>query len=124
MRGRCAPRRAPGAATVRSRCVEGRTWGYHPDRIWVSGGCRAEFQVGRGRNDGGWDGNRTVRCESNDRRTQECAADARRGVRLVRQLSDTQCIEGRNWGYHPDRVWVAGGCRAEFEIGRDWNRYR
>jgi hypothetical protein len=26
-------------------CAEGRSWGYDSDRIWVSSGCRAEFEV-------------------------------------------------------------------------------
>ena len=115
------------------RCIEGRNWGVGNRFIWVAGGCRADFEVGRrsaGDNSGwggsdwnGGNGNRTLRCESVDRRTQECAANARRGVRLVRQLSDTRCVEGQNWGYHSDRVWVAGGCRAEFEVGRGWDGY-
>ncbi len=31
-------------------CIEGRTWGYNDanSTVWVSNGCRAEFQVGRG----------------------------------------------------------------------------
>ena len=28
-----------------SPCVEGRTWGQHERGIWVTGGCRAEFEV-------------------------------------------------------------------------------
>lgn len=59
----------------------------------------------------------TVRCESNDGRTQYCAANVRGGVRLTRQLSRTDCIQGRNWGYDNRGIWVAGGCRAEFVTG-------
>ncbi len=29
-------------------CSEGRTWGYDADRIWVSSGCRADFEVRSG----------------------------------------------------------------------------
>jgi len=123
----CAANARRGVRLVRqlsdTRCVEGRTWGYHPDRVWVSGGCRAEFEVGRGGDGGGSYGNRIVQCESTNQRTRECAANTRGGVRLVRQLSDTRCVEGQNWGYHSDRVWVAGGCRAEFEVGRGWDGY-
>ncbi|WP_242107762.1 DUF3011 domain-containing protein [Luteimonas aquatica] len=108
-------------------CREGRDWGYGRNSIWVSGGCRAEFEVGRG-NGGGWGGGggggwgnggvRTVRCESYDRQLQHCRADTRGGVRLVRQLSDRECREGRDWGTGRDVIWVSGGCRAEFEVGR------
>src|SRR6476659_7911029 len=38
----------------------------------------------------------TVRCESNDNRTQHCNMDTRGGVFLSRRLSDTSCIQGRN----------------------------
>jgi hypothetical protein len=39
----------------RSRCVEGRTWGWDPGGIWVDDGCRGRFLVGRygGRGDHG-----------------------------------------------------------------------
>ncbi|MCI0661554.1 MAG: DUF3011 domain-containing protein [Acidobacteria bacterium] len=30
-----------------SPCIQGRTWGYNRDGIWVDRGCRAEFQIGR-----------------------------------------------------------------------------
>jgi hypothetical protein len=59
----------------------------------------------------------SVRCESNDGRTRYCAANVRGGVRLTRQLSRTDCIQGRNWGYDNRGIWVAGGCRAEFVTG-------
>lgn len=59
------------------------------------------------------DGSQVVRCESVDGRTRECAADTRDGVRLVRQLSKSACLEGRNWGYGRDRIWVSQGCRGE-----------
>jgi hypothetical protein len=57
-----------------------------------------------------------VRCESKDGRAQQCPAVTRGGVRLVRQLSRTACIEGRNWGYDARAIWVEGGCRADFEV--------
>ena len=63
----------------------------------------------------------TVRCDSNDNRYRQCAADTRRGVRLLRQYSKTACVEGRNWGYDRSGVWVDGGCRAEFALaGGGW----
>jgi len=63
---------------------------------------------------------RTVLCESQDGRYHECRmpGDARR-VQLVRQVSDTRCVEGRNWGQRGGRVWVDKGCRGEFaDVGR------
>ncbi|MCF7752101.1 DUF3011 domain-containing protein [Bacillus subtilis subsp. subtilis] len=31
--------------TSRTACVEGRTWGWDRNGVWVNGGCRGEFQV-------------------------------------------------------------------------------
>lgn len=108
-------------------CIEGRTWGYGRNGIWVSNGCRGDFRVtGYG---GGYDdryddyyGNQgygsTVRCESNDGRTNRCAINGRGRVQLSRQLSRSACIEGRSWGSDRDSVWVSQGCRAEFTVSR------
>ncbi len=117
-------------------CIEGRTWGSNRGGVWVDRGCRAEFSSGRGNgwgngwgnsdgnwgdrpgygNDYGYGGGQTVRCESTGRRMHQCRADVRRDVRLLRQLSDTRCVEGRNWGWDRRGIWVTDGCRAEFEI--------
>ncbi|MEL1266238.1 DUF3011 domain-containing protein [Pseudoxanthomonas putridarboris] len=106
-----------------ARCTEGHSWGRQRDAIWVSRGCRAEFEVagrggqwgGGGWNDGGY--GQTFRCESDNGRNRHCRADARRGIALVRQLSSSPCIEGRTWGRDRGGVWVDRGCRAEF---RSW----
>jgi hypothetical protein len=37
-------------------------------------------------------------------------------VRVVRQLSKTECIEDRNWGLNRSSIWVDGGCRAVFAL--------
>lgn len=58
-----------------------------------------------------------VRCESQDETLRRCPADVRGGVRLSRQLSRTDCVLGRNWGYDAGGIWVNGGCRAEFAVG-------
>jgi len=66
---------------------------------------------------------RTVRCDSNDNRLQRCSADTRGGVRMLRQVSKSSCVEGRSWGYDRSGIWVNNGCRAEFALGRGggWN---
>lgn len=97
-------------------CQQGRNWGYDRSGIWVSGGCRADFSVGTYAGGGsGYAG--IVRCDSNSSRTVRCNADTGSGVRLLRQVSNTRCIEGRNWGYDRYGIWVSGGCRAEFQTG-------
>ena len=44
--------------------------------------------------------------------------DTRGDVRLVRQLSRTECVQNRNWGLYRHSVWVKDGCRAVFGNGR------
>lgn len=116
-----------------SACIEGRSWGYSRNGIWVGQGCRADFRVmgyGGGNQDGNYGnsyggsfgsnnyGNeQLVRCESNDGRNRTCAMDTRGGVQLVRKISKAGCIEGRDWGYNRSGVWVADGCRADFRSG-------
>lgn len=111
-----------GATVVRqlsdTRCIEGRNWGINNGTIWVNGGCRAEFAESRGNWGGGGAGNSgTIRCESNDSRQRVCNTGWRRSV-LVRQLSKSQCVEGRTWGTSNGNVWVSNGCRAEFSESR------
>lgn len=102
----------------RARCVRGESWGWNERGVWVSRGCRAEFRVRSGWHGGRPDGNaQVVRCESNDGRPRLCPVTTRGGVRLVRQLSRTPCIEGRTWGRDRAGIWVSNGCRAEFEVG-------
>jgi hypothetical protein len=62
-----------------------------------------------------------VRCESHDFDRNSCAVDTRGGVSIANQLSDTPCIEGRNWGYGGGRVWVDDGCAAEFRVGERYS---
>jgi hypothetical protein len=100
-----------------SPCIQGRTWGYDRDGIWVNSGCRADFAVGVRNNYS------TVRCESNDGKYNYGRVKTRGGVSLDRQLSDSPCIEGSTWGYDKNGIWVSGGCRAAFGVytwkGRD-----
>jgi hypothetical protein len=71
---------------------------------------------GYGQDAYGYAGRERIRCESQDERTRYCTADIRGGVRLVEQLSNSDCIEGRSWGWDARGIWVSRGCRAEFEV--------
>jgi hypothetical protein len=121
-------------------CVQGRSWGYDRNGIWVDHGCRATFEVGRSdwndRNDrwddrwddrnrgrdNKWTSRDTFKLESSNGRRRTKRIDTRGGVRLLRQLSDRRCVYGRNWGYDRDEVWVDDGCRAVFEVGNGRGR--
>ena len=58
-----------------------------------------------------------LRCASRVGTEAFCPVDTSRGVRLVQQLSRAGCWEGRTWGKTRRGVWVANGCRADFEVG-------
>ena len=100
-------------------CQRGSNWGVDRDGIWVDNGCRAVFayrQVG-----GGWqpdrpDGQGSIRCESNFGRRNHCGVPNidPGSVTKNRELSNTECRRGQNWGVDSGGIWVDGGCRAEF----------
>lgn len=99
-----------------TRCVEGNNWSSQNGQITVWSGCRGEFVQGFGGGEAG-----TVRCESPDRRLQNCRTSWRGASRVVRQISDTRCVEGQNWRGSNGQVTVWSGCRAEFgPAGGDW----
>jgi Protein of unknown function (DUF3011) len=92
-------------------CIQGRTWGFDRDAIWVNNGCRGLFDAGSPFAGPG----ERVTCAGSGR--TECPADTRYGVTLVRKLSTSACTEGRSWGYGESVIWVDQGCRAEFQVG-------
>ncbi|MGY0504202.1 DUF3011 domain-containing protein [Luteimonas sp. e5] len=110
-------------------CELGESWGYDDHGVWVHRGCRAEFEVRGeprpssrlfsrlfGRKRAGEDGSRAIRCESRDGKPGECrVADIAR-VEILQQISSAPCVEGRSWGWEAQRIWVDGGCRAQFRV--------
>ena len=59
-----------------------------------------------------------LRCESRQGADEFCSAPIAGDVRVVRQLSDTDCRQGRNWRWDSSGIYVRDGCRAEFEYRR------
>jgi len=106
-----------------SPCIQGQTWGFDRNQIWVDRGCRAEFTVANGGNwgGGGNPGSGTIYCASDDGRRNYCNANTRGGVRLVNQRSGSPCTQGQTWGWDNSRIWVDRGCRAEFAVGNGGN---
>lgn len=127
-RNYCSANTRGGVQLTRQRsdsaCIQGRTWGWDNNGIWVDRGCRAEFTA---RNGGGWGngwgngGNNgssgTIYCASDDGGRNYCSANTRDGVRLTRQRSGSACTQGRTWGWDNRGIWVDRGCRAEFTTG-------
>ncbi|GAB3378602.1 DUF3011 domain-containing protein [Lysobacter fragariae] len=94
-----------------SRCDEGRNWSSNYGEVTVWAGCRAEFAEDN--QDGPIAGGQ-IRCESTDNRQRSCRTPWEGRSRVARQLSDTRCVEGRNWTSQYNEVSVWGGCRADF----------
>ena len=59
-----------------------------------------------------------VTCESREGGYRECYSGFQYPPVLVRQLSNSACVEGRTWGHRPGLIWVSRGCRASFEESR------
>ncbi|EIM04872.1 DUF3011 domain-containing protein [Rhodanobacter denitrificans] len=70
----------------------------------------------------GWDRRISLQCDSNQKKYQMCQVDVGRHgrVRLGRQFSDANCVEGYSWGWNRAGVWVAHGCRGQFLVDRRW----
>lgn len=123
-RNHCAAETQFGVALVRQLgdrdCILDKTWGFDKDGVWVSGDCRAQFALGGFRLPANAVPENAARviCESTDGKQTQCAVDTARGVGLVRQISSSDCVLNRSWGYGPEGIWVSNGCRAEFAVAR------
>ena len=58
-----------------------------------------------------------VSCISRGRERQQCSADTRAGIVMLRSTGDAACLLGRNWGYDDQGVWVSEGCGGDFGTG-------
>ena len=125
-----------------TQCERGKNWGIDQHGLWVDRGCSGRFVLvddrGHGRYEYGreherddagswqpdpsWNHRFSVSCESQDGRNHFCQVDLGGAGRatLARQLSQTRCVEGENWGSNRAGVWVTQGCRGEFTIDRRW----
>jgi len=69
-------------------------------------------------------GDDTVECRSRNYQQAECDADFRE-AELRQQLSESACVEGRNWGYdrRSGTLWVSDGCAGVFGEGSGPRHY-
>ena len=111
-----------GVAIVRqlseAECVLGKSWGFDEKGVWVSEGCHGQFALGGYRlpPDAVPPTASKVTCESLDGGHKQCSVDTSRGVGLIRQISGSDCVLNRTWGYDRNGIWVTNGCRAEFAV--------
>lgn len=106
-------------------CIRGRTWGFDHRGVWVTNGCKGEFEVVARRAPPPPPpayGGQMVVCKSSGYQQEYCPVDTRGGVRLARQMSSSECLRGRTWGTDRGGIWVADGCQAEFMVGGGWGQ--
>jgi hypothetical protein len=120
------------------RCREGQTWRRVGNSIQVQQGCGGNFEAqvryaggnwggSGGSSGGGWGGSGgngqgfagELTCRSRDGREEVCYVNGNTEgrVEMIQQLSNTTCIEGRNWRADRNRITVRSGCQARFGYG-------
>ena len=100
----------------RAPCIHHSTWSFDRNSIWVSQGCRAEFQIGADVATDEALGPQSFRCESDRGRERRCDVGVWKGAQLTRQLSKSPCVQNHSWGWDARGVWVSRGCRGEFTV--------
>ena len=116
--------------TSAADCVEGKTWGWDEEGVWVDKGCGGQFALGKAEpavnskpthppmQDTPPKKQETlVNCASTDGQRSYCDADLKGAtVRLVRQIGGAQCQENMTWGHDDKGIWVDRGCRGDFVV--------
>ncbi len=118
-------------------CVQGQSWGMRGNAIWVDRGCRATFNVTVRDRRFAPDlsamnvetlsteelvqpvqGYRTeVLCQSWDYQPASCYAGGYiMSANILDKKSNASCIQGSDWGYDGEYIWVRNGCRALFAV--------
>ena len=102
-----------GRCPIAAACA-GSTWGADGRGVWVTDGCRAEFELGAGY------GAHAPACSAANRPTTAPAtatstpATACRSCTSFRAIPASRAAAG---AVTRDSVWVSRGCRAEFSAG-------
>jgi hypothetical protein len=110
-----------------SRCSQPSSWGYTNALVWVSKGCRAEFEVTYGAEPSPLPtpapapapapGKRVVSCASQGDKMTFCKTDGTvTAARLLRDRSGGRCGGPGTWGYAGVSIWVKLGCQGDFEV--------
>jgi hypothetical protein len=59
---------------------------------------------------------KTISCESHNHRYNHCDIDTHGYVRLKKQTSRSDCIQGRTWDYDKRGIWVDENCSGVFVV--------
>ena len=104
-------------------CRLNESFGIGFGHVWVSNGCRGEFEVtvSGGQSSPSYPGPGTglpnrITCESSNGQRNECRIRTGAQVQLVKQLSSSACVRNTSWGTGYGVLWVDKGCRGEFEV--------
>jgi hypothetical protein len=100
-------------------CTQGRNWGHTDSFIWTNRGCMGQFEVTYqdGEANAGGLKPRVIDCGTTTGDRVSCNAfGSVASVRIVRELSNRRCRQGRTWGFSANDLWTTGGCRAQFEV--------
>lgn len=87
---------------------------------WTFSRIKQDIAQSLGGNNGGWNPNpppvsgQTILCESKSGDAKRCTPPWRGPSRLVRQLSNSRCIENTTWNSQDGLITVWKGCRGEF----------
>lgn len=104
-------------------CIQGFSWGYDQEKIWVDIGCSGAFDV---------DAARvvvterpvvtetfvqTIDCRSISSKRKRCEVDGRiQDVEPIGSFTSIPCRYGTSWGYKKRHLWVDRGCEARFNV--------
>ena len=104
-----------------NRCSQPSSWGYTNAFVWVSKGCRAEFEVTYGAapspSPSPAPGTRVVSCAGRGDKMTFCKAGGTvTEARLLRDRSGGRCGGAGAWGYAGGSIWVKFGCQGDFEV--------
>ncbi|MBL8256234.1 MAG: DUF3011 domain-containing protein [Pseudoxanthomonas mexicana] len=87
---------------------------------WTFSRIKQDIAQSLGGNNGGWNpdpppvSGQTFLCESKSGDAKRCTPPWRGPSRLVRQLSNSRCIENTTWNSQDGLITVWKGCRGEF----------
>jgi hypothetical protein len=57
-----------------------------------------------------------ITCKSNNYHQTNCRLDRPAHVRLSKQISTRDCVQGKTWDYDRHNIWVDDGCAAKFSV--------
>lgn len=104
-------------------CIQGFSWGYDQNKVWVDIGCSGTFEVDAVRTVAAAPRPdretvvQTVDCKSSGSARERCRVDGQiQDVEPVGSFSSVPCRYGTSWGYEKRHVWVEKGCQARFSV--------